>query len=597
MTKKSTRLQWYRVDLHLHTPASLDYHDPQASYLEILRRAEYRGLDIIAFTDHNTVGGYAAMMREIEQLRFLEQSGRLLPDEQRRLNEYRRLLDKVLVLPGFEFTATFGFHILGIFAPQTPVRVIEHLLLTLNIPSPVLEQGDPAAGSTADVLEAYRLIDEAGGLSIAAHINSTHGVMMRGLNFGGQTRMAYTQDRHLHALELTDLNRRGRESTHRFFNGTRPEYPRRMHCIQGSDAHSLDTFAEGKNIRFGVGERVTEMMLRAPTFEALHETLTGTDFSRTRPYTPDKQPYDYVLAAREEGPSLVQSFYESLDRKGDTLYAIVADACAFANGNGGTIYLGLGSNKEQRPLGVTHPQDVVRLLQDEISHNITPLVDIDVDVHDLQGKAILRILVPEGDQSPYAVRDNRIYVRIEAETSLAVRDEIVTLVLQSLRRQGVNVPEIPLSLPMSVPMMDDNTSFHAPNDGDGQNLDASGLIEPPRAGVEIMRVEDRGDTRFYTMHDLRNGSIVSNVTESSARRLWHYAIKQYESNPPRADKIYWIGPIGLWRRYEKNGVVRYDLAQHMDDSSMRVYYGVSESGMHGRWLEFLAPEEGIGERP
>ena len=32
----------------------------------------------------------------------------------------------VLVLPGFEFTATFGFHILGIFAPDTPVRQIEH---------------------------------------------------------------------------------------------------------------------------------------------------------------------------------------------------------------------------------------------------------------------------------------------------------------------------------------------------------------------------------------------------------------------------------------------------------------------------------------
>ncbi len=529
------------------------------------------------------------MMREIDQLHFLEQTGRLLPEELRRLNEYRRLLDKILVLPGFEFTATFGFHVLGIFSPHMPVRSIEHLLLTLNVPAPVLEQGDPAAGSTEDVLEAYRLIDEAGGLSVAAHINSTHGVMMRGLNFGGQTRMAYTQDRHLHALELTDLNRRGRESTQRFFNGTRPEYPRRMHCIQGSDAHSLDTFSEGKNIRFGIGERVTEMMLRAPTFEALHETLTGTDFSRTRPYTPDKQPYDYVLAAREEGPSLVQSFYEALDRKGDMLYAIVADVCAFANGNGGTIYLGLSANKEQRPLGVQQPHDIVRLLQDEIGHSITPLIDIDVDIHDLQGKIILRILVPEGDQRPYAVRDNRIYVRIESETSVAVRDEIVTLVIQSLRRAGVTVPELPTSV-----LMLEEPSFSAPND---PNEVSDGIVDPPRAGVEIMRVEDRGDTRFYTMHDLRNGSIVSNVTESSARRLWHYAIKQYESNPPRSEKIYWIGLIGLWRRYEKNGVVRYDLAQRMVDQSMRVYYGVSESGMHGRWLEFLAPEEGVGERP
>ena len=83
------------------------------------------------------------------------------------------------------------------------------------------------------------MIDEAGGLVIAAHANSSHGVALRGLDFGGQTRIAYTQDRHLHALEVTDLEKRGRRTTASFFSGRKPEYPRRMHCIQGSDAHRL----------------------------------------------------------------------------------------------------------------------------------------------------------------------------------------------------------------------------------------------------------------------------------------------------------------------------------------------------------------------
>ena len=51
------------------------------SYLDILRKAEFRGLDIIAFTDHNTVSGYAAMMAEIDGLSFLERLGRAQPDE------------------------------------------------------------------------------------------------------------------------------------------------------------------------------------------------------------------------------------------------------------------------------------------------------------------------------------------------------------------------------------------------------------------------------------------------------------------------------------------------------------------------------------
>src|SRR5437867_12835400 len=59
-------LQWVRVDMHLHTPASADYRDPDASYLKILQKAEVRGLDIIAFTDHNSVQGYAQMLKEIE---------------------------------------------------------------------------------------------------------------------------------------------------------------------------------------------------------------------------------------------------------------------------------------------------------------------------------------------------------------------------------------------------------------------------------------------------------------------------------------------------------------------------------------------------
>ena len=56
MTKKKPRgsMQWYAMDLHLHTPASIDYQQPGVSFLDILKRAEARGLDIIAFADHNT---------------------------------------------------------------------------------------------------------------------------------------------------------------------------------------------------------------------------------------------------------------------------------------------------------------------------------------------------------------------------------------------------------------------------------------------------------------------------------------------------------------------------------------------------------------
>ncbi|MEK7328374.1 MAG: transcriptional regulator, partial [Chloroflexota bacterium] len=170
---------WRRIDLHLHTPASSDYQEPGITWFDILQRAEARGLDIIGVTDHNTVAGYRRLRAEIDELELLERLNRLRPDEKKRLDEYRRLLAKILVLPGFEFTATFGFHIIGLFSPATPIRDIEHILLNLNVPSDQLDKGSSTVGATADVLTAYEQIDEAGGLVIAAHANSSNGVAMR----------------------------------------------------------------------------------------------------------------------------------------------------------------------------------------------------------------------------------------------------------------------------------------------------------------------------------------------------------------------------------------------------------------------------------
>jgi len=577
-TRKKTRRQWYRMDLHIHTPASADYINKDANYVDILRRAEQRGIDILAFTDHNTVNGYATMMEEISRLEFLEQTGRTQADELRLLAEYRRLLDKVLVLPGFEFTATFGFHILGIFPPNTSTRFIEHLLLSLNVPYDVLDSGNAAAGSTDDVLTAYRMINEAGGLCIAAHANSNHGVAMRGMDFGGQTRIAYTQDKHLHALELTDLSRRGRGSTQRFFNGAKPEYPRQMHCIQGSDAHSLDTFQEKRITRYGVGERVTEIQLQERSFEAIFEVFSGTDFSRTRPYNPNLQPFDYVQAAREEGASIVQSFHESVAHKGGHLHAIVADVCAFANTTGGTVYVGLSESPNKKPIGISNVRETVELLEQEISRMITPSLDIDIDSQETQNKTIIRIIVPYGEDRPYAIDNERIFVRDETDTNLAVRDEIVNLVQQGLIFQSdMNNAQ---STTESIPALE-VVQQHVENEGD---------FEPPKAGVEIIAVEDRDNTRYYTMHDLRNGSIVRNVTQSSARKLWDYAIKQYEGNPVQDSKVKWQGSIGLWRQYHKSNSVRYDLVQQIP-KGLRIYYGVTDSGMNGPWEVFLEPEE------
>ncbi len=564
-------MTWRRMDLHIHTPASsLCYQQPNTAYLQILQKADERELDIIALTDHNTVAGVAAIRTRIQELELLERLKRLRDEERHELDEYRRLGRKMLILPGFELTATLGFHILGIFPPESSVRELEHILLDLRVPPDKLDLGSSEVGATVDVLTAYRIIDEAGGLVIAAHVNSTHGVAMRGYDFGGQTKIAYTQDPHLHALEVTDLEKPGRRTTASFYDGSKPEYPRRMHCIQGSDAHRLERDPKDEQT-LGIGDRVTEILLSELSFEAIKAVFLGSDFTRTRPYEPA---VDFVRSAQETGPNIVQSFHESIARKGGSVRAILRDVVAFANTNGGTIYIGMSAKAKGSPPGVERPEEAARMLVAEIGRALTPPIEVDTGVVKTQGKSVLRVAVPKGDNPPYTLDGVEVYVRQESETSRAMRDEIVQLV-----RRSREAPAAVKAAPVAAPAMPAAPAVEEPR------------VPPPRTGVEVVEALERDGTRYYSLKDLRNGNLVRNVTRSSARRLWRYAITEYETQPVDASKVAWHGSIGSWKSYRRQGRKLYDLVQRGSDGKLHIYYGVTEDGIHGDWRQFATESQ------
>lgn len=583
---KSAPRQWRRIDLHLHTPASNDYQQPGVTYLDILRQAEIRGLHAIAFTDHNTIAGFAAMKKEIEQLLWLEELDRMRLDEKRRLEEYRRILSKILVLPGFEFTATFGFHILGIFPSETPVSFLEHLLLSLHVPPDKLQEGSSTVGATSDVLHAYQVINQAGGLVIAAHANTGNGVVMRGLDFGGQTRIAYTQDPNLHALEVTDLEKRGRYTTRRFFDGSKPEYPRPMRCIQGSDAHRL-VRESPQSKHLGVGDRSTEILLPEVTFEAIAEVIKGSDLSLTRAYRGPSNPIDFVQAAREEGESIVQAFYPTVTRRGGYLDRLLQDICAMSNTNGGTIYVGVSADPKEEPIGVRDASKAIDQLHTAVSNRISPEPEIQVDTLPTQKKQVMRITVQPGRELPYAIDDNQFYVRDETESSLAVRDEIVRLVGKGLQQAAA--VELPIAHLLPEPTVVEETAVPKP----GKRAPASPKVnshlpqlEPPRTGVEIVSSEKRKGVIYHTVRDLRNGHLIHNVTKSSARKLWHYAISQAEAGQPRADQLNWQGNAAFITSRKQGDSAWYDLALR-DGDEIHIFYGVTDSGLNDEWLALL----------
>jgi hypothetical protein len=115
---------------------------------------------------------------------------------------------------------------------------------------------------------------------------------------------------------------------------------------------------------------------------------------------------------------------------------------------------------------------------------------------------------------------------------------------------------------------------------------------PPRTGVEVVSVEDRDGARYYNMRDLRNGNVVKNVTRTSARRLWHYAITSFSNLPEDLSQatIQWQGNLGLVGRQKQGKSTRFDLVQRTPQG-IRFYFGVTEDGIHGPWRQLVGQEE------
>lgn len=611
------------MDLHLHTAASTDYQQPGITTLDILRRAEERGLDIIAFTDHNSIRGYADLWREIEDLELLESLARLTPEEAAKLGEFRRLLGKILLLPGFEFTATFGFHLLAIFPETTSIRRMEHLLLLLGVPEERFGSGE--VGATSDTLRAYEVLAGHGALVIGAHVNSSHGIAMQGMKFGGQTKIAYTQSEHLLALEVTDLDSTSRRSTAAFFSGVKPEYPRRMFCIQGSDAHRLDRDPV-RETNLGVGDRATEVYLSEPSFAALKSLFTGSDFGNVRPANPGGPAADALHDARHLGNTSTQAFHERMSQARLGTTPLLRDIVAFANGSGGTIFIGAGTSDRKAVPGVPDATAAVASLLAEIEREISPRVDVSTEIVTYTGKSVIALNVDEGGEKPHALAPASILVRHGGESRMANRDEIVAMVRATAlapAARGSELDRLPAASPVTQPARPANGTRSRPSRRPGNenatsqpspgppprsivakpepvesiaSLDGHLDLVAPRTGAEIVEVTERDGVAVYAIRDLRNGQVTPNVTRDAARRLWKYAIQEREEREIDEGHIRWKGDFGFWKVYRPSRSERRFNLVYREAGALRVFYGVTEEGLDDRWRavipagKVIAPE-------
>ncbi|MDP9316442.1 MAG: putative DNA binding domain-containing protein [Chloroflexota bacterium] len=560
MTLPSTNNQkrWLRIDLHIHTPASEDYAEPGVAFIDILHEAERRDLEIIAFTDHNTVAGYERMQREVEFLEQLANTGRATPADHEQLDEYYRLLRKITVLPGFEFTSHYGAHVLAIFPPSTPISLIEATLLQLGVPADKLKVGSTSVPDTKHVTEAYEIMSKAGALVIAAHANGPAGVITETLRMGtsGQARIAATQSAFLNALEFVNFyTDHGTFTNPAFYNGKTDHYERPMFCLQGSDAHRVRRAPSGTDVahKHGIGDRYFEALLPDSSFAALRALLQSSAFDHIR--VPKRDQKQWEIDQLRFGQA---SERKVLRGANDQMELLVQDVAALGNMGGGTLIIG-AVEQGNGVQGVARPEQLTAQLRAAVAQQIEPAPALSLELLRYEGRDVIRVEVTAAQLPPYVMRNGGVYVRRDTATVPATRGDIVQLARRALAEGGTS----PL----------DN----------GQDL------EFPRSGVEIVDAQRRNGEWLYEIRDLRT---TPGVSRDRAQGLWQYAIARHEDlRDGRIDlyaQITWAGRLGLLRAYQQGGRAKFDLV-HRDANGVidHIFYGVSDWGLGEAWNVLL----------
>lgn len=121
--KKKNGANFYKVDLHLHTPADFQFQRVEnvnsnekrkafvKKYLNIVLQKE---LGIIAITDHNN----------ISWLLFFQELNQAEP------------FKHIIIFPGLEISSREGIHLLVLFEPGYPVVNIQNFLVKVGLENP-----------------------------------------------------------------------------------------------------------------------------------------------------------------------------------------------------------------------------------------------------------------------------------------------------------------------------------------------------------------------------------------------------------------------------------------------------------------------------
>lgn len=266
--RKKYGCEYYKMDLHIHTPMSKCYKKTYSSneeeYIRILDEAFENGISIIAITDHNTVKGYYEMMDYMKA-------------DKQKYSKYANML----ILPGVEISS-FGKHILAIFPPEKTQDELNTFLYNIGID--VNEQGDEDADAyKVTPIQLMKKISEIGGITILAHADSSNGMLEKLLHTNkngddswihkGKSLASIIKSEYLYGISLNDKKLKDKLLKD-ILNNKHYRREKSIAIVYCSDSHGTRNI-EGKYETDGrpIGERYSYIKLSELTFHGLKTAL------------------------------------------------------------------------------------------------------------------------------------------------------------------------------------------------------------------------------------------------------------------------------------------------------------------------------------
>jgi hypothetical protein len=171
----------YKADLHIHTIYSEDYKtksEPDKCINAILRKCYEKEINIIAFTDHNTIAAYKKYSQLKDNIRqeydFIKKYS-ITDEKTKDVEELYQIYNYVNVFPGVELEVNPGVHIVIIFNPKIEINTICNYVKDFGYSES--DNGQFIGEAKKDIFNLLDTFDNKEVIIYAPHIENSKGLL------------------------------------------------------------------------------------------------------------------------------------------------------------------------------------------------------------------------------------------------------------------------------------------------------------------------------------------------------------------------------------------------------------------------------------